>query len=252
MNRELKTALLFSISLHAIFALIAFMIKFQFLPVEALQKIKLIEFGLPENSTNEKYINSSSATSNSNPDAEGRKSNLIPKKVNLPHAIAQDEENIYLPEATEQAYNKLDWDDKIGVPTQKHEDNLSTENIISKQKTEENPLLASDSDYLQSLNSSLLENSGNESSYILEGDVSNRRIMKKIIPGYPENIQKNIQVKIRFEVLPDGSVTNMVVVQKADPTLEETSLQALAQWQFNALTQDIIEIGTITFIYELK
>jgi TonB family protein len=80
----------------------------------------------------------------------------------------------------------------------------------------------------------------------------NRRIENKILPSYPENVQQNAKVKIKFDVLPDGSVTNIIIIQKAEPGLEFNSLNAISQWKFNPISQDIIQKGVITFIYELK
>nr|MBC8416420.1 energy transducer TonB [Candidatus Cloacimonadota bacterium] len=64
--------------------------------------------------------------------------------------------------------------------------------------------------------------------------------------------QKTSKVKISFEVEPDGSVVNMIIIQKADPALENNSLNALEKWKFNAISQDVVKKGIITFIYELK
>ena len=59
-------------------------------------------------------------------------------------------------------------------------------------------------------------------------------------------------MKISFEVNPDGSVINMIIIQKADPALENNSLNALEKWKFNIISQDVVQKGVITFIYELK
>ena len=128
-----------------------------------------------------------------------------------------------------------------------------SENILnSKQTQNEEAAVSTSDDYLSSLTNRLLGDSSGDSPYILEGDVSSRKILSKVIPGYPEGVQINARIKISFDVLPSGEVTNLLVVQKADPRLEMTSLNALSKWKFNALLNDVVQKGTITFIYELK
>jgi TonB family protein len=92
-------------------------------------------------------------------------------------------------------------------------------------------------------------------NFTIEGDAAQRTILTKIIPDYPPDLQKEAVVKIRFTVRPDGSVGQMVPMQKGDPTLEEITLRALRQWRFNPLGQSENRenvTGIITFRYELK
>jgi protein TonB len=88
--------------------------------------------------------------------------------------------------------------------------------------------------------------------YILEGDIVSRGIEYKILPQYPENIQKNVDVKIKFDVLPAGKTANIMVIKKADPELEKVSIEALYQWKFSPINRDVIQTGYITFIFQLK
>lgn len=91
--------------------------------------------------------------------------------------------------------------------------------------------------------------------YTIEGEAADRTVLKKVIPDYPENLQKEAVVKIRFTVLPDGRVGQMIPVQKDDPRLENITMEALRQWRFNPLSQSTEQRsvkGVITFRYELK
>jgi len=91
--------------------------------------------------------------------------------------------------------------------------------------------------------------------YTIEGEAADRTVLKKVIPKYPENLQKEAVVKIRFTVLPDGRVGQMIPVQKDDPRLETITMEALRQWRFNPLSQSTEQRsvqGVITFRYELK
>ena len=92
-------------------------------------------------------------------------------------------------------------------------------------------------------------------NFTIEGDAAQRTIITKIIPEYPPGLQREAVVKIRFTVRPDGSVGQMVPMQKGDPTLEEITIKALRQWRFNPLgrTENQRNVqGIITFRYELQ
>ena len=92
--------------------------------------------------------------------------------------------------------------------------------------------------------------------FFIEGDVAQRKIEKKIIPKYPAGLQKEATVKIRFTVLPDGRVGEMIPLLKGgDATLEQTTMNALRQWRFNPLSPSAPQVrvqGIITFNYLLR
>jgi len=91
--------------------------------------------------------------------------------------------------------------------------------------------------------------------YSIEGDAAQRRILNQVIPQYPAGLQREAVVRIRFTVLPDGRVGQMIPVQKGDPTLDEITIQALRKWRFSPLAptaeQKNVQ-GIITFRYELR
>ncbi|MGQ9560612.1 MAG: energy transducer TonB [Candidatus Oleimicrobiaceae bacterium] len=94
-----------------------------------------------------------------------------------------------------------------------------------------------------------------QESFRIEGEAANRQILYKVIPEYPSGLQREAVVRVRFAVLPDGSVGEMVPVLKGDPTLEGITLQALRQWRFNALPPGAPQkevSGIITFRYLLR
>ena len=180
-------------------------------------------------------------------------SNLIPKKVDLPKTFSKSEESVYIPAHEETAFNQLDMNKKIGntqtkIKT-KVDNNLINTSEISK--VEDTTALTND-DYLNSLTNRLLGETESDSPYILEGEITNYKILNKVIPTYPEGVQQSLKVKIKFDVLPDGSVTNIVVIQKANPQFEFNSLGAISQWKFSSISQNVVRKGIITFIYELK
>lgn len=98
-------------------------------------------------------------------------------------------------------------------------------------------------------------NSGSDQPFTIEGDAAQRTILHQVIPEYPNGLQKEEVLKIRFTVLPDGRVSLTIPMRKGDPTLEKISLEALRQWRFNSLpasAQQKNVTGIITFRYELQ
>lgn len=94
-----------------------------------------------------------------------------------------------------------------------------------------------------------------ETPYQIEGQAARRTVLSRVIPEYPENLQKEAIIKISFTVLPNGQVGDMIPVIKSDATLEKITLEALRQWRFNPLPsyeQQRPEKGIITFRYLLK
>jgi len=249
---ERKTAFLGSVVFHLLIVLAAFLIQLTILPQKIFKRIEIIEFGFNESPNNERFISPRSQLSRTSESFEsGRKSNLIPQKVELPKSYTESDEPIYVPQHKETAYNQVDLNDRIGQKTFKSD--LAEDNATTTSESEiEEAVAVANEDYLKSLTNRLFGETGADSPYILEGEVTNRRILHKVIPLYPEGVQKTSKVKISFEVEPDGSVENMIIIQKADSALENNSLNALEKWKFNAISQDVVQKGIITFIYELK
>lgn len=94
-----------------------------------------------------------------------------------------------------------------------------------------------------------------DSPYQIEGKAAKRTILSKVIPQYPENVQQEAMIKIRFSVLPNGLVGDMIPVLKSNDHLERITLTAFKQWRFNPLPPDVEQVpeyGTITFKYLLQ
>ncbi|MDA3814696.1 MAG: TonB family protein [Candidatus Cloacimonetes bacterium] len=251
---EKNIGILTSILFHLILIGIAILVHFSILPDSVYKRIEFIEFGFNESANNERFISplSQSAKTSDTQDI-GRMSNLIPKKVDLPKTFSKSEEPVYIPEHEETAFNQLDMNNKIGNSQTKIKSEVD-ENFIntSEISNPEDTAALTNDEYLNSLTNRLFGESESDSPYILEGEITNRRILNKVIPSYPEGVQQSVKVKIKFDVLPDGSVTNIIIIQKAEPKLEFSSLNAISKWKFNPISQDIVQKGVITFIYELK
>ena len=82
---ERKTAFLGSVVFHLLIILVAFLIQLTILPQKIFERIEIIEFGFNESPNNERFISPRSQLSSTAESYEsGRRSNLIPKKVELP------------------------------------------------------------------------------------------------------------------------------------------------------------------------
>lgn len=85
------------------------------------------------------------------------------------------------------------------------------------------------------------------------GGGGNRSVLFKKLPKYPPGINTETQIRIRFVVSQDGTVTKMIPLQKGgEPSLERAALEALRLWRFNPLKDNIEMSGIITFTFKLN
>lgn len=84
------------------------------------------------------------------------------------------------------------------------------------------------------------------------GGGGNRVVLSKKVPLFPPGVNTSAQIKIRFTVRPDGTVSSMVPLQKADPRLERAAMDALRQWRFNPLKDERDMVGIIPFTFKLR
>lgn len=241
-----------SISFHLIIVVIALLVKYTILPPQAFKQIEILQFGMQKEANNEVYQSPASLPSrySENPD-KGSKSNFIPKKVELPKAISEIDEPIFNPVETETAYNNFDSDENIGQSNAKLKTKLIDQNNGESTNLDDTPVVSASDDYLNSLSSRLMEGSGDK-AYILEGEISSRRILTKRMPVYPENEQKIIDVKIELEVDAEGNVRNSVIQKKAGEPFDSESMNAIKQWKFEAISGNSLQKGIITFRFGLN
>ena len=247
---ETTRALLISFILHFLLAVVFLLVKY--IPSPETEMLRLIEFGYEVISDNEKYYSPLNKYSQEALNSEGGfRTNLIPKRVNLPKTVIPTRERFILPQSEISSYNKIDLEDQFGVKDIGPE---SEKNVINKSTNQlaEKAILPGSADYLKNLEAKLNSDIEGKEPYLLEGDIVSRGIDFKILPQYPPNIQKIVDVKIKFDVLPGGKTANIMVVKKADPELEKVSVEAISQWKFSPINRDIIQKGYITFIFQLK
>ncbi|PJA97536.1 MAG: hypothetical protein CO129_00795 [Ignavibacteriales bacterium CG_4_9_14_3_um_filter_34_10] len=82
-----------------------------------------------------------------------------------------------------------------------------------------------------------------------------RKIYNYSLPKFPEGVFKEIDVKLRFTILSDGTVGSVVPLIKADTRLEEAAIKSLRQWRFEPLAKNqknIEQVAIIIFPFRLE
>jgi TonB family protein len=94
-----------------------------------------------------------------------------------------------------------------------------------------------------------------EGAYTIEGEISKRRIIYKLLPQYPKGQEVETKVRVRIFVAPDGRIERMVLVKKGGDIFDKITLNALREWKFEKLPPNLpqeIQEGVITFVYKLR
>ena len=87
------------------------------------------------------------------------------------------------------------------------------------------------------------------------GGRGQRRIYSFSLPEYPTGVNKEIDIRLRFTILPDGTVGNILPLIKADTRLEDAAIKSLRQWRFEPLApeqRELVQTAVIIFPYRLK
>jgi len=87
------------------------------------------------------------------------------------------------------------------------------------------------------------------------GGNGTRKIYSYVLPEYPEGVSKEIDIRLRFTILPDGTVGNIALLTKADTKLENAAINSLRQWRFEGLAanqQQVEQKAVIVFPYRLQ
>ncbi len=81
------------------------------------------------------------------------------------------------------------------------------------------------------------------------GGGGNRTVVTKVLPKFPPGTM-NTEVKLRFRVLPDGTVSLVMPVRRGgNPAVDMEAMRVLKMWRFNKLASDVEMEGTITFVF---
>lgn len=99
------------------------------------------------------------------------------------------------------------------------------------------------------------EDEGSSGFEIDFGGKGIRKIYSYDLPSYPEGVSKEIDIKLKFTILPDGSVGKIIPLSMGNARLSTASINSLRKWRFEPLgdTQKQIEqTAVIIFPYRLQ
>lgn len=91
--------------------------------------------------------------------------------------------------------------------------------------------------------------------YDISWEGGSREVLNEKLPAFPENVQKEVILRFKIEVLPNGRVKEIIPLSKGEATLELITKQVLKQWFFNPLEESApqeSQFGIIVFRFTLK
>jgi protein TonB len=141
--------------------------------------------------------------------------------------------------------------------------NTEDENVIKpanneKEISEESTDLNTEASTSNSNNGEEGNNSSAEGDFGFDidwGGKGTRKIYSFILPQYPEGVKKEVNIKLQFTILPDGTVGTIIPKMKADTRLENAAINSLRQWRFEALSSNQRQVeqnAVIVFPYRLQ
>ncbi len=214
---EYKSAAL-SVAIHI--AILLIFMAFSFSPEYDTDEYVTVGFGTFGK------LSSSGTLSKSNKKELPRKKK-VKKKVEVPKAVNSDETNPVAPVVKE---------------SKKEETKKTNKNDSDKEKEAKGRELSG-------------EGTGKFGFDIDFGGKGMRKIYSYDIPQYPAGVSKEIDVKLRFTIMPDGTVGSIFPLIKADTKLETTAINSLKQWRFEPLPKGQKQAGqtvVITFPFRLR
>lgn len=164
------------------------------------------------------------------------------------------------PQITETTVNKNDEVKEVELPEAA---NTLDENIIipaekDKELSEESSTeitTTDDAEVSSTGQGNLAEGEGNFGFDIEWGGKGMRKIYSFTLPQYPEGVKKEVDVKLQFTILPDGTIGTIFPKIKADTRLENAAINSLRKWRFEALDlnqKQTEQTAIIVFPYRLQ
>jgi len=156
--------------------------------------------------------------------------------------------------------------------TKKNEDVKDIELPVTKHTSVDNPIVASDkSEKTEQTNVSRQSDNSMDRTAVARGNKSpgdgsfgydidwggrgKRRIYSYVLPEYPAGVNKEIDIRLRFSILPDGTVGTIFPLTKADTRLEDAAMNSLRRWKFEPLSSNqkqLEQTAVIVFPYRLQ
>ena len=87
------------------------------------------------------------------------------------------------------------------------------------------------------------------------GGLGTSKLYSYVIPDYPEGVNKDIDIRLKFKIKPDGTVGSIFLLSKADTRLENAAINSLWQWRFEPLNSNQVQgdqTAVIVFPYRLQ
>ena len=218
-----------SLAFHAIVVLLFLLINlsFDYVPSEYIE----LSFGISDQTGSSgaqgNKINIIKETPKPSELEQSTEKNPEVKEVDLPVALNTEDENVIKPA-----------DNEKEIAEERNE--INTETTVSNSNSSEDG------------NASVEGNFGFDIDW---GGKGTRKIYSFILPQYPEGVKKEVNIKLRFTILPDGTVGTIVPVMKADTRLENAAINSLRQWRFEALSSNqrqVEQTAVIVFPYRLQ
>jgi TonB family protein len=91
--------------------------------------------------------------------------------------------------------------------------------------------------------------------YSISGALSQRKIIKQVIPQYPPGYEEITKVVVKITVEPSGEVKKLLLMNTGGEVFDRRTLEALREWRWESLppnAEQVNQEGIITFYYELK
>lgn len=150
------------------------------------------------------------------------------KEVELPKAKNTEKENVIVPASKDKEIKK-----------ETKQENNKQENSTTSNTGQGN----------------LAKGEGSFGFDIQWGGSGTRKIYSYTLPDYPEGVNKEIDIKLKFTIKPDGTVGSIFLLSKADTRLENAAINSLWQWRFEPLSstqQKVDQSAIIVFPYRLN
>ncbi len=91
--------------------------------------------------------------------------------------------------------------------------------------------------------------------YLIEGDISKRRLIYQVLPEYPGGYNIETDVRVEVFVAPSGKVTKTYLLKKGGDVFDRATLDAIREWRFEKLPPRLpqeVQKGIVTFMYRLR
>jgi len=175
--------------------------------------------------------------------------------------------------------NKIEKIDEVAKPEVKSQTEFKSKEVkevelpLAKNTEDENVVVPADkekeiaeesSEETTELNNSNITTSGQGNESLGDGSFGfdidwggkgTRKIYSFVLPNYPDGVKKEVNIKLQFTILPDGTVGTIIPKIKADAKLENAAINSLRQWRFEALSSNQKQgeqTAIIVFPYRLQ